>query len=277
MKRNALRHLSVILLLLMLSALPLCVRASAEPEETLPSRSLLKEEDGARFYTVEGTDYLLYLDDEEDLLTSREEEMLLDRMTPVTAYGNAAFISTGFDNRNYMQTAKKMYHDLFGEKSGTVFIIDMNNRQLIIHSDGAVYKVISKSYANTITDNVYRMARAGKYYDCAAEVFSEMTSLLQGNHIAQPMRHITNALLAFILSSMILYFLTGYSARQKPAPSEEILTAISAACAVKGVSGKLTASNKVYSPVSGKRGGFGGFGGGGGSFGGGGGGGSHGF
>lgn len=44
---------------------------------------------------------------------------------------------------------------------GTVFAIDMDNRNIWIHSDGAVYQVVTKGYADTVTDNVYRYASRG--------------------------------------------------------------------------------------------------------------------
>ncbi len=233
------------------------------------------QEGDERTYTVDGSDYLIYFNDEEDLLTEEEEEKLLEDMKPVTDYGHAAFMTTQIQSSYYEEATEEIYHSLFGMgASGTIFLIDMNNRQLIIFSDGDVYDVVSKAYANTITDNIYKMAKKGDYYDCAREAYQEIYTLLSGSKIAQPMRHITNAMLAVILSTMILYAITRYISAQRAASEEEILTAIGSACAFTGGSLAFSRKKRSYNPHSSSGGGSSGGGGGGGSSGGGG---SHGF
>lgn len=242
-----------------------------------------EDESGGRFYTVKDSSYRLYINDQEDLLVDEEEEELLTEMLPIASYGNAAFMTTQIGSASYEKAAGDIYHSLFGNNSsGTIFLIDMNHRQLIIYSDGAIYKVITKRYANTITDNVYGMARKGEYYDCAKEVFSEMTTLLGGQHIAQPMKHITNAMLALILSTFILYFLTRRMSRLREAKSSEILAGIGSVCHFSNGASTFVSREKVYNPHTSSddssfRGGGGGGGGGFSGGGGGGGGGSHGF
>lgn len=70
----------------------------------------------------------------------------------------------------------------------------MDNRNIWIHSNGGIYRIITSSYADTITDNVYQYATKRDYYGCCYEAFTEMLTLLQGNRIAQPMKYISNAL-----------------------------------------------------------------------------------
>lgn len=85
-------------------------------------------------------------------------------------------------------------------------MIDMDNRNIWIHSNGAIYRTITKSYADTITDNVYTYASAQDYYGCASEAYTQMATLLAGRRIAQPMKYISNALLALIIALLINYF-----------------------------------------------------------------------
>lgn len=233
------------------------------------------EETGERTYGVENSHYQIYFNDEEDLLSPEEETKLLDIMIPITEYGNAAFMTTRIDSSYYEEATGDIYHDLFGSDSGTIFLIDMNNRQLIIFSDGDIYRTVTKRYANTITDNVYKMAKRGDYYGCAKEVYSEIYTLLSGSKIAQPMRHITNAMLALILSTMILYLITRRISGQRAAHSAEILAAIGATGHFANGRSTFSSRKKVYNPHT-SDGGSGGGGSGGGG-GGGGGGGSHGF
>ena len=244
--------------------------AGKRPAVTLTT----KEDDPQRIYSVEGRNYEIYIYDEENLLSEKEIGKLVQHMVPITRYGNAGFITYQIEEGDYEGATGDIYNGLFGRSSGTLLMIDMNHRKLVLHSDGDISKVITNSYANTITDNIYRMAGKGNYYGAASEAFREINTLLEGNRIAQPMRHITNGLLAVILSTLILYFVTLLTSLQKKAEAEEILTAIGASIAFSNPKAVFKNRTRVYNPHSssgGSRSGGGGFGGGGGSSG------SHGF
>ncbi|MBE5996640.1 MAG: TPM domain-containing protein [Lachnospiraceae bacterium] len=225
------------------------------------------------------TGYEMIILDEADLLTDEEEDSLLWDMEPVTNYGGAAFV-TGY-YYDTQEQAKELYRSWFGTDSGTLFMIDMGSRIIYIFSDGAVYGVITKAYANTITDNVYRYATRGEYYRCASEAFSQITSLLKGGHIARPMKHITNALIALILSLLINYAMVRWTAKIAKPTKAAILGAMTVGFAASGRRTKVLRTTRRYTGSSGSGGGGGGFsGGGGGGFSGGGssgGGGGHGF
>ena len=108
-------------------------------------------------YSNPDTGYTVYMMDQIDLLSSEEEAMLIEDMKPITAYGNVAFISArayGDDTGSY---AKDVYRRLMGSQSGMIFVIDMQNRNIWIHANGRVYQTITRAYANTITDNIYRI------------------------------------------------------------------------------------------------------------------------
>lgn len=252
------------------------VQAYSGADASYSSRLTLESgtEAGERYYSVADSQYMIYFNDEEDLIDDSQESDLILTMAPITQYGNAAFMTTRIGSSYYEEATKDIYHGLFGNESGTIFLIDMNNRQLIIFSDGTVYKTVTKSYASTITDNVYKMAKHGDYYGCAKEAFSEISTILSGSKIAQPMRHITNAMLAVFLSTLLLYFISRTISSQRAAGSSEILSAIGAEHRFSSGRALYSRRNRVYNPHTDSSSSGGGGGGGGGSSGGGG---SHGF
>ena len=143
--------------------------------------------------------YTVVIDDQEDLLSEREEQMLKIKMEEVAKYGNVAFVTVSQygDTSSY---AKQLYRSLFGKSSGFLFLIDMGRRNIWIFSDGAIYRVIDRAYANTITDNIYRYASRGEYYDCAYHAYDQALTLLKGGRIAQPMKYISNFLISCVVA-----------------------------------------------------------------------------
>ena len=156
-------------------------------------------------YTNPDTGYEVVIEDGADLLTDAEEESLLEVMKPVTEEGggNAVFVSTESNPSAASDYAESCYRELFGDESGTLFLVDMENRELYLDSHGEISDAVTDSMANTITDNVYRMASNGDYAGCAEEAFSEVSDLLGGETIAQPMKYISNALLAILIALLI--------------------------------------------------------------------------
>lgn len=146
--------------------------------------------------------------------------------------------------------ADDFYHDSFGQTSGTLFLIDMDNREIYIFSDGAIYRTVTSSYANTITDNVYRYASREDYYSCASKAFEQIQALLAGQRIARPMKYISNALLALILAALVNYFLAMYLSGSSKPSSKEILSSISTKFAFTNPQRRLIKQEKVYSPPS---------------------------
>ena len=217
----------------------------------------------------------IIIEDEEDLLSDAEEKALLEHMEPISEYGGVAFVTVS----QYGDTsvyAKNQYREYFGKSSGFLFLIDMGRRNIWIFSDGTIYKTINKAYANTITDNVYRYATRGEYYECAASVYDQAKILLEGGHIAQPMKHISNALIALVCALLLNFVLLLIQRKEKYVPVKEIAAAMTTAAAVSILSKKKTKSKRHLhvesdSSSGGGYSGGGGGGGGGGSSGGGGG------
>ena len=209
-------------------------------------------------YVNPDTGYQTVIEDDAELLSEEEEAALQELLEEITAYGNAAFKTI---DSNYMSTenyARSYYKDMFGTASGTLFLIDMDNRIIWIHSDGAVYKVITTAYANTITDNVYRYASDEEYFVCAQKAFEQMLSLLQGQKIAQPMKYISNGLLAIILALLLNYGVVCVFAGAKKPGKKKMMENVPIQFSYTKPLAVFTHQTRTYNPVSSSSGGGGG-------------------
>ncbi len=225
--------------------------------------------------TTGTSNYQIIIEDDADLLSAPEERQLAEAMEPITAYGNVAFKSILSNPGNTDSYAEDYYYHLFGRDSGTLFLIDMDNRMIYIHSDGAIYKTITKDYAETITDNVYKHASNADYHLCAAEAYSQIDTLLQGNKIRQPMKYISNALLSVLLAFFLCYAWICTITGLKRPDDEELMKDVTTRFNMQITAPpKMTGETRTYNPQS-SGGGSGGSSGGGGRSGGGGGGGGH--
>lgn len=213
-------------------------------------KSYAEEGAGQNFYENPDTGFLAVLEDDAGLLTEEQLMELAEEMEDITAYGNVAFKTIDVNGASTESYARSFYQNRFGTDSGTLFLIDMDNRNIWIHSDGAVYQVITTANANTITDNVYRYASRGDYYGCASEAFRQINALLQGQRIARPMKYISNALLAVILALLINYGLVlRFTGLRKPKEGE-ILGSIHRKFSFTKPRAVHTHQTKTYDPVS---------------------------
>lgn len=196
------------------------------------------------------TGYEVRIEDDASLLSYDEISALADTMKPVTEYGNVAFKSVASNASDTSTFAQSFYKSNFGTDSGTVFVIDMDNRNIWIFSDGTVYRTITKSYANTITDNVYRYASDARYFDCANEAFQQIYTLLEGGRVMQPMKYISNALLAVIIALLLNFAWICYFSRLKSPTSKEVLRSLESHFTHGEPTAVFTHETKIYDPVS---------------------------
>ena len=195
------------------------------------------------------TGYGVYIDDDAELLTASEENDLCQAMEPITAYGNIVFVSIASNSYSSVEDFAADYgYSRFGNESYTLFIIDMDYREIFIYSDGEIYETINDGYAYTITDNVYTYASDGTYYECAYHAFEQILTLLEGRSIAQPMKYISNALLAIVLALLINYFIVMHTSRSVKASNSELLSGIYTKVNVKNPTKKFLHQTKRYSP-----------------------------
>ena len=154
------------------------------------------------------TGYSVTINDTLGLLHEQEREELLVLMEEVSAYGNVAFLtaSEGLNRNQTIELAKVYYNALYKDADGVLFFIDMKSRYLYIYSHNKMSDVITKEYAETITDNVYKYAKNGEYGTCAIKAYAQILSLLQGHRIHQPMKYICNTLLGIMLAFLLSFF-----------------------------------------------------------------------
>ena len=236
---------------------------------------------GVTVSAAEDTSYRIVIDDDADLLQSGEESLLLEKMAPVTQYANVAFHTVpeyGDPYSTVEDYAEAYFARTFGSgQNGVVFIIDMDLRKVCVWSDGRAYRTITKGRANTITDNIYRYATDGRYFDCAAEAFSEIYTILDGGRIAEPMKIVSNVLLAAALAFLIMFLVVqSVSGLKKPTAEEWKASSFTVFEAAEPTV-EHTGTTRRYDPPSSSSGGGGHSGGGGGGGGHSGGGGSHSF
>ena len=153
--------------------------------------------------------------DSAELLSEGEKERLLENMKTVTEYGHAAFITVEENHDSAKKYAKSSYFTLFGEQSGTLFLIDMDNRMIQFYSDGKFAGIINNTRSNEITDNIYKYATDEKYFECANEAFNQVIILLRGGKISTPMKHVTNVLMAVCLALLLNFLRVLFNRRRK--------------------------------------------------------------
>jgi len=194
--------------------------------------------------------YEVVIDDEAELLTDDEEARLLQSMKPITEYGNVAFKSVDAGTEIIVDKFADLYYqDLWGSESGTVFVIDMENRMIYIHSVGTVYGSLKKSYANTITDNVYTYATKGDYASCADKAYEQIYTVLEGGRIAQPMKYISNALFAFLMSFVILYVIVKLVSKAKRPSKSQLFKSLDVSQTMDNVKIDYLSEKRTYIAV----------------------------
>lgn len=267
------KHIGIILFLLFF---PLIVFAIDEDdiENIEDNNSVTQEIDQGYLYSNDDSGYKVVIEDDANLLSSNQEKDLAEKMKPLTKYGHIIFKSIA-DNPGYTTSgyASSYYHSLFGSQSGTVFLIDMDLREIYIFSDGANYEVITSNKAYLITDNIYQKATATLYYECALEAYKEMYDLLEGKKIMEPMRYITNALISITLGFFGTFLFMLNKTRIPKVSAKQLLSYSKKDFKMGDIEATKIGTSKRYNPPSSSGGGSGSSGGsgGGGSSGGGGG------
>lgn len=154
-------------------------------------------------YTNPATGYQVLIKDDNDLLSSSDENKLVEEMMPLTEYGHAILWTTDVNVSDYLEQARKERKACYEYDSASIFMINMGSRKLCIQSYGTLLKSISSSKARSITDNVSRYATNRGYYTCAKEAFAQMAATAQGEQIAEPMKIVSYVVISLMLGVMI--------------------------------------------------------------------------
>ena len=184
-------------------------------------------------------DYRVIIEDEADLFTDAQEADLKKQLEGILPYGSAAIVTNEAYNYDAAELAKQRFREYFSNGSATLLLIDMYNRQIQIFSDGAIYKNISTSRANEITDNIYTYATDGDYYMAAKKAFEQIETILSGGRITTPMKYATNA--AFAVGIVLLINFIIITAQRK----KKDVTTLTNALAYEGGRGNISAVQSV--------------------------------
>ncbi|MFR2512814.1 MAG: hypothetical protein ACLS9K_13520 [Lachnospira eligens] len=192
-------------------------------------------------------------------------------MKLITTYGNVMFNSISYNSTSTESYIKSLYREnmaLRAERySLLIWITEIYGYIVMV----LLTRTINKAYAETITDNVYTYASDADYYICAMKVYEQEYTLLQGRKIAQPMKYISNALLAIVIAVVINYIIVRVYSSKKKASTKSLMNGLFEYRAFNNCNVVFTHQTKTYSPRESSSGGSSGGGGGGGSSGGGGG------
>ena len=209
------------------------------------------------------TGYHVIIYDGADLLTAGEIKDLAEDMAPITRWGSVAFVTTDYNDYNdIMRYSEKMFYKLFDDgDSATMMIIDMDEREISIYSDGYMHTVITDSYGYDITDNIDRYASRAEYYNCASKGFEQIYTVLNGQKIARPMKYICCALMGLLVSLLVNFIVISRASKIQNTSSSEMLSGAYKTLRFTTPRVIKTGESRTYSPVQSSSGGGGGGGG----------------
>ena len=162
-----------------------------------------------------------------------------------------------------IEQARVKRKELYYFDSAAIFAINMGSRKITIQTYGDIRNTITDSKARSITDNVSHYATSKDYYSCTSEAFKEMSKVLAGEHISEPMKITSYAVIAAMLG-VILALLIAFSKRNNPLRREyERASIMTAGSVVNGPISAYEQKRETIHVSSGSSGGSSGCGGGG--------------
>lgn len=189
------------------------------------------------------------IEDDANLLSEEELELLKNEMGKLSEYGNVLFKTTdksrGGTSLGYIQN---YYYSLFNNNAGVAFYIDMYNREICACATGGLDNILNNSKCNIIMDNVYKYATNKKYYNCATSAYSQMLDLLKGRKIAESMKYISNSFLALMISLFSSLMLFIYLSRNEKLSKEEIKELGLTSIKHSNLNVEKVGTHSVYSP-----------------------------
>lgn len=164
-----------------------------------------------------------YLNDGANLMPSEDEAQVQEAMEKLSEYGNVAVVTTNSVAGTTAAYASDKYGSLFGTESGLLFVIDMDNREIWIETDGYIGRYLTRGKCRTIADNVYVYASAANYAKCAILTLEQALDVMEGRQIPETMAHMSNAVLA-VLAGLLINFVVLRMLNRKPEVSTTELT-----------------------------------------------------
>ena len=131
------------------------------------------------YRTAEGTEKYTDVYDMADLFTDEEEEQLSGQAQALSdTMKMEAVIVTTEENSDSAQVFADGFYMAGGfgtgsDHSGILFLIDMDNRELYISTNGQMIRYMADSRVEDVLDDVYRYASDADYYGAAAAFLAD--------------------------------------------------------------------------------------------------------
>ena len=228
-------------------------------------------------YKNSTTGYEAWVYDGAGLFAQTEAKILLDEAYKLTEYAETYVITIPKGENPYgsNESATKAYGDNLyikncNKDSSIMFIIDMHTRYIYIYRYGKAEDSLTSGKCDTITDNVYSYASSKDYYNCAMKGLEQIGQVMAGQHIAQPMKVVSNLFLALVVGFVIMYLVALGKSKTSKTSDDELLKFAAINFNANNPTDIVTGTTKTYCPRSsgssggGRSGGGGGFHGGGG-------------
>jgi uncharacterized protein len=246
-----LRKLSAALVIfcLFLPAVPLLVSADESTAEDTAGNAEEYAGDAGEY--ADGS-YGILIDDQAGLFTDEQEQTLYAEMDPLARYGDFILHTTDVNDFGDTEDYAKDYFDrqLGQGDTGSVFVIDMLNRQLYIWSDGGALDVITPYHAQLITDNIYEAAHEGDYTGAVTEALRECLQLWEGGEINAPMKDISTALIAIAAALLINLLIMLRLSSSKKVTISAMVKSADVSHSFSNINPVKTGTTRVYSPAS---------------------------
>ena len=190
------------------------------------------------------------------LMSQTEVKALLDEIYEYTEFGDMVVLTTNENSYGNSESATDSYCEAFYQKFSkkdncVIFCIDMKTRYILVYSAGSVVEDnLTRSKCDTITDNVYKYASDKNYYQCASSAYDQIGRVLNGMHIAQPMKVVSNLFIAFVVGFVIMYLIAVGKSKVSKTSDSELLKYAAVSFSANNPRDDVTGTTKTYVPRS---------------------------
>ena len=153
-------------------------------------------------YSAKAAASNVYIADDAKLLTEDERDDLQKYLESLD--GNLNYVAVTTEENDFGRSTDEILESYYNNKyddtqAGIAFIIDMYHREIILSGYGDTRFLLKKSDEQDVTDNVYRYAMNGEYYDCMLNAFEQADVIVNDGFVLRPMRIIVTALISLII------------------------------------------------------------------------------
>ena len=161
-------------------------------------------------YSAKAAASNVYIADDAKLLTEDERDDLQKYLESLD--GNLNYVAVTTEENDFGRSTDEILESYYNNKyddtqAGIAFIIDMYHREIILSGYGDTRFLLKKSDEQDVTDNVYRYAMNGEYYDCMLNAFEQADVIVNDGFVLRPMRIIVTALISLIIGFLTPFFI----------------------------------------------------------------------